>query len=122
MILSFSVSSSLGIISFFTLSVNVAPHEFFERDGDDIYINVTIPYSMAVMGGTIKVPTVEEEVKLKIREGAGSGTMIRLRGKGVTNLHHGGKGDQYVKLNIMVPEKLTRIQKRIIDELRDEGL
>lgn len=106
----------------FSLSVNVTPHEFFERNGDDIYINVTIPYSMAVLGGTIKVPTIEEEIKIKIREGTGSGTMIRLRGKGATNPHHKTKGDQYVKLNILVPEKPTRAQKRMIDDLRDEGL
>ncbi len=106
----------------FTLSVNVAPHEFFERDGDDIYINVTIPYSMAVLGGTIKVPTVDEEVKLKVRNGSQSGTMIRLKGKGATNPHHKQRGDQYVKLNILVPEKPTRTQKRIIDDLKEEGL
>src|SRR3989339_1788775 len=106
----------------FTLSVNVAPHKFFERNGDDIYINVTIPYSMAVFGGTIKVPTIEDEVKLKVRSGTGSGTMIRLKGKGVSNPHHGGKGDEYIKLNILVPEKLTKSQKRTIDDLREEGL
>jgi len=106
----------------FTLSVNVAPHEFFERDGDDIYINVTIPYSMAVMGGTIKVPTIKAEVKIKVREGTGSGTMIRLKGQGAPNPHHKTKGDQYVKLNILVPEKPTRTQKRIIDDLKEEGL
>ena len=106
----------------FTLSVNVAPHEFFERDGDDIYINVTIPYSMAVFGGTIKVPTIDDEIKLKVRVGTGAGTMIRLKSKGVTNPHHKQRGDQYVKLNILVPEKLTRTQKRMIDDLKEEGL
>jgi DnaJ-class molecular chaperone len=106
----------------FTLSVNVAPHEFFERDGDDIYINVAIPYSMAVLGGTIEVPTVDGEVKIKVRAGTGSGTMIRLRGKGAPNPHHRTKGDQYVKLNILVPEKMNREQKRIIDDLKEEGL
>ena len=106
----------------FTLSVNVAPHEFFERDGDDIYINVTIPYSMAVMGGTIKVPTIDDEIKIKVRSGTQSGTMIRLRGKGAPTPHHKQKGDQYVKINILVPEKLTRTQKRIIDDLKEEGL
>lgn len=106
----------------FTLSVNVAPHEFFERDGDDIYVNVTIPYSMAVLGGTIKVPTIDDEIKIKIREGTRSGAMIRLKGQGAPNPHHKTKGDQYVKLNILVPEKPTRVQKRIIDDLKEEGL
>ena len=106
----------------FTLSVNVTPHEFFERQGDDIYINVTVPYTMAVLGGTIKVPTIEEEIKIKVRNGTQSGTMIRLKGKGAPNPHHKQKGDQYVKINILVPEKLTRTQKRIIDDLKEEGL
>jgi DnaJ-class molecular chaperone len=106
----------------FTLSVNVAPHEFFERDGDDIYINVTIPYSMAVMGGTIEVPTIDSEVKLKVRNGSQSGTMIRLKGQGVTNPHHKRKGDQYVKLNILVPEKVSRTQKSLIEEMKEAGL
>src|SRR3989344_4711831 len=106
----------------FTLSVNVSPHEFFERDGDDISINVSIPYSMAVMGGTIKVPTIDDEVKIKVREGTASGTMIRLRGKGAPNPHHKTKGDQYVKLNILVPENPTRSQKRLIVDLKEEGL
>ena len=106
----------------FTLSVNVTPHEFFERDGDDIYINVTVPYTMAVLGGTIKVPTIDDEIKIKVRNGTQSGTMIRLKGKGAPNPHHKTKGDQYVKINILVPEKLTRTQKRIIDDLKEEGL
>lgn len=106
----------------FTLSVNVAPHDFFERNGDDIYINVTIPYSMAVLGGTIKVPTVDDEIKIKIREGTASGTMVRLKNQGAPNPHSKTKGDQYVKLNILVPEKPTRTQKRIISDLKEEGL
>lgn len=106
----------------FTLSINVTPHEFFERDGDDIYVNVTIPYTLAVLGGTINVPTIDGELKIKVREGTQSGTMVRLKGKGASNPHHRGKGDQYVKLNIMVPEKLTRTQKRMISDLKEEGL
>jgi DnaJ-class molecular chaperone len=106
----------------FTLSVNVTPHPFFERDGDDIYINVTVPYSMAVLGGTIKVPTIDDEIKIKIREGTASGTMVRLKGQGAPNPHHKTKGDEYVKINILVPEKLTRTQKRIVDDLKEEGL
>src|SRR3989339_1424008 len=103
----------------FMLSINVTPHEFFERDGDDIYINVTIPYSMAVMGGTIEVPTIEDKVKLKVRNGTQSGTMIRLHGKGAPNPNHRSLGDQYVKINILVPEKLTREQKSLIEEMKE---
>jgi DnaJ-class molecular chaperone len=106
----------------FMLSINVAPHEFFERDGQDIYVNVTVPYSMAVLGGTIKVPTIDGEIKIKVRAGTKSGTMIRLKGQGVVSTHSRSRGDQYVKLNISIPVKLTRTQKRIIDDLKEEGL
>lgn len=106
----------------FTLSVNITPDTLFERNEDDIYVNVMIPYSLAAFGGEIEVPTIDGEVKIRVRPGTQPGTMVRLREKGVTHLHGRGKGDEYVKLNILVPEKLTREQKRIIDEMKEEGL
>lgn len=106
----------------FTLSVNIKPHEIFEREEDDIYVRVNIPFSLAVLGGEIKVPTLDGEVKIRVRAGTQSGTMIRLRGRGVTHLHGRGAGDEYVRLNILVPEKLTREQGRVIDSLTSVGL
>jgi len=107
----------------FILSINVSPHEFFERDGDDIYVKVVIPYSMAILGGEIKIMTIEgKDVNLKVRAGTQSGTMIRLRGKGVSNVHHRGRGDQYVRLNILVPEKLTGVQKKLVEQMKREGI
>lgn len=106
----------------FMLSVNIKPDNLFERDDDDIYVKINIPYSLAVLGGEIKVPTVDGEVKIRIRAGTQSGIMIRLRGKGAIHLHGRGKGDEYVRLNVLVPEKLTREQKRIIEEMEETGL
>lgn len=106
----------------FVLSINVKPHEVFERDGADVYVREYIPFSLATMGGQIKVPTVDGDVKVKVRPGTKSGTMVRLRGKGIQHLRGRGKGDEYVKLIVAVPEKLTRDQKRLIKELQDEGL
>lgn len=106
----------------FTLSVNIKPHKLFERQDDDIYVNVGIPFSLAVLGGEIKVPTVEGEVKIRIRPGTQGGTMMRLREHGVIHLHGRGKGDEYVRINVIVPEKLNRDQKNIIDEMKEEGL
>lgn len=106
----------------FTLSVNIKPDNLFERNEDDIYVNVMVPYSLATFGGEIKVPTVDGEVKIRVRAGTQSGTMVRLREKGVTHLHGRGKGDEYVKLNVLVPEKLTREQKKVIEEMKEEGL
>jgi DnaJ-class molecular chaperone len=106
----------------FILSINVRPHELFERDGSDIYVKMEIPFTMAVLGGNIDIPTVDGSVKIKIRPGTQSGTMVRLRGKGITEVHSRGKGDEYVRLNVSTPEKLTREQRDLVNELRREGL
>jgi DnaJ-class molecular chaperone len=106
----------------FILSINIRPHPVFERDGEDIYVRVNVPYSLAVLGGMIEVPTVDGEIKIRIRPGTQSGTMIRLRGQGAPRLHGGGRGDEYVRLNVLVPEKLSGGQRRVIEEMKEEGL
>jgi len=105
----------------FVLSINVRPHDVFEREGNDIYLKFGIPFSLATLGGEIKVPTVTDEVKIKIRSGTQSGTMLRLRGKGVQSPYGRGKGDEYVKIFVIVPEKLTKDQKAILNTLKEEG-
>lgn len=106
----------------FTLSVNIKPDKLFERQDDDIYVNVGIPYSLAVVGGEIEVPTIDGKVKIRIRPGTQGGTMMRLRERGVPHLHGRGKGDEYVRLNVIVPEKLNHEQKKIIEEMETHGL
>src|SRR3989344_5571200 len=82
----------------FVLSVNIKPHDVFERDGADIYIRVTMPFSLAALGGQIEIPTVDGEVKIRVRPGTQSGTMMRLRGKGALHLRGRGRGDEYVRI------------------------
>jgi len=106
----------------FILSINVRPHEIFERDGADVYVRRTISFSLATLGGDVKVPTVDGEVKIKVRSGTPSGTMVRLRGKGIKRLRGGGHGDQYVRLQVEVPQKLSRSQKKLVRELEKEGM
>lgn len=106
----------------FILSVNVRPHNIFERDGADIYVKVEIPYSMAVLGGEINVPTIDEEVKIKIRPGTQAGSMMRLRERGIKHLRGSGRGDEYVRIAVSTPVKLNRDQKKLVEELRKEGL
>ena len=85
-------------------------------------MRVVIPYSLAVLGGEVKVPTVDGDVKIRVRPGTQSGTMVRLREQGVPRLRGRGRGHEYVRINISVPEKLTREQKKIIEDLEDESL
>jgi DnaJ-class molecular chaperone len=106
----------------FILSINVKPHDIFERDGPDILVKTWIPYSLAVLGGEHEVPTTDGSIKIRIRPGTQSGIMIRLRGKGAPRLRVRGQGDQYIKVNVAVPEKLTREQKKLIDKMKKESL
>ncbi len=106
----------------FRLSVNIKPDSKFERQDDDIYVSIGIPFSTAVLGGEIEVPTVDGNLKLKIRPGTQSGIMMRLRERGVTHLHGRGRGDEYVRINVIVPEKLSREQKEIVEEMKDRNL
>jgi DnaJ-class molecular chaperone len=106
----------------FILSINVRPHHIFERDGADVYVKIAVPYSLLVLGGEIDVPTIDGSVKVRIKPGTQPETLLRLRGKGIVDVRGRGRGDQYVKLFVAVPSKITREQKAAVEELRSSGL
>jgi len=106
----------------FYLLVDVGKDPVFQREGDDIYIAQKIPFSLAVLGGVIEVPTIEGVVKLRVRSGTQSGTVIRLKGKGVKATGRWGQGDEYVKIIVAVPTKLTREQKQLLQKTSQVGL
>ncbi len=106
----------------FRISIQVRPHKTFERDGDDILVRTTISFSMAALGGEIKVPTINEEVKIKIKAGTQSGSMIRLKDQGVPRVSGRGHGDEYVRVIVETPGRLNRNQKKIVEQMREEGL
>lgn len=86
------------------IEVQVDPHRFFERDGNDIFVDVPVTLAEAVLGAKITVPTIHGEVKLTVPTGANSGTTLRLRGKGICP-RAGIEGDQFVKLRVVLPDK-----------------
>lgn len=98
---------------------HVKPHEFFERDGDDIYCEMPITFVQAALGDEIEVPTLHGKVKLKIPAGTQTGTNFRLRGKGVPNVRGYGQGDQHIKIRIVTPTKLSNRQKELFRELAE---
>ncbi|MEK7497600.1 MAG: DnaJ C-terminal domain-containing protein [Patescibacteria group bacterium] len=106
----------------FILSINIKPDKIFERDGPDIFVGVAIPFSLAALGGEIKVPSVWGEVKIRIRPGTQSGVMVRLQGKGVSSPNSSSKGDEYVKITVIVPVKLSREQKEATEKLKTVGI
>jgi DnaJ-class molecular chaperone len=100
----------------FYVTIDVKPDKIFQREGDDIFVNQEISLGTAILGGVIEVPTIDGPVKLKIRPGTQPGTMIRLRGRGIKRLHSYNRGDQYIRLLVKIPEKLTPRQKELIKE------
>jgi len=106
----------------FVLSINVRPSKDFEREGADVFSTIILPYSLAALGGNIEAKTINDEVKIKIRSGTQSGSMLRLRGRGFPRLHGRGRGDHYLRLLVEVPQRLSRSQKNLVKKLQEEGL
>jgi len=102
------------------VQVHVKKHKYFERDGDDLHITVPISYTQAVMGDEIEVPTITGKANLKIPSGTDSETLFRMKEKGIPHLQHPGSGDQYVKVQISVPKKITKKIKETLKQLKEE--
>ncbi|WP_096153336.1 MULTISPECIES: molecular chaperone DnaJ [Bacillus] len=98
---------------------HVRSHEFFERDGDDIYCEMPITFAQAALGDEVEVPTLSGKVKLKVPAGTQTGTNFRLKGKGVANVRGYGHGDQHIKIRVITPTKLTEKQKQLLREFAD---
>ena len=96
------------------ITVLVQPHARFERDGASILLDQEISFSQAALGAEVEVPTLDGKVKLNIPEGTQSGTTFRLKGKGVPFLRNGGRGDQFVTVNVAVPRGMTSTQKNAL--------
>lgn len=99
--------------------LRVKKHEFFDREGDDIYCEVPLTFVQAALGDEIEIPTLTEKVKLKIPAGTQTGTYFRLKGKGVPKLRGYGTGDQHVKVTIVTPTSLTDEQKELLRQFGD---
>jgi molecular chaperone DnaJ len=102
------------------ITVRVQNHPVFERDGNDVYIDVPITFVQAALGATLKVPTLDGMVDLDIPEGTQTGTRFRMRNKGVPYMRGSGRGNQYVTVNVEVPKNLSSKQKEILREFEDE--
>jgi molecular chaperone DnaJ len=96
--------------------INVRPHKKFSRSGFDVLGNVDINLVQAALGDEIMVPTLDGLVKLKIPEGTQSGTVFRLKGRGITRLRGAGRGDHHVTVRVLTPTNLSEKQKEILKE------
>ncbi len=96
--------------------ISVKSHELFERDGTDLYVDIPITISDAVIGGKISVPTTSKTISLTIPAGTQSGTKFRVKGYGVKYLKKEMKGDLYVTVDVEIPQKLGNKQVKLLEE------
>jgi DnaJ-class molecular chaperone len=104
------------------LTMRVLPDQLFTREGGDLFVDRTIPFSAACLGTSLDVPTLESDKRIKVPAGIQPGTKIRLKGCGLKPLGSNSKGDLYVKVAVHVPETLNAEQKKLVEELAKKGL
>lgn len=102
------------------VKIEVLEHDIFSREGDDLYLEIPISFSLAALGGNTEVPTLDGKAKLKIPSGTQTNTIFRLKGKGISRLH-GGVGDENIRVIVQTPKKLTKKQKELLEEFEKES-
>jgi len=103
------------------VEIFVTPHDIFERKDDDIYLEYPVSFAQAALGDTVEVPTIHGNVAMKIPTEMQTGTVLRLKGKGVANVNGYGKGDQLVRLIVRTPTNLTARQKKTLQDFAQEN-
>lgn len=98
------------------LNVNILPHRRFERKGSDIYTEVSVSFIEAIMGAKIDVATLDGTVTVTVPAGTQSGHVLRLQGRGLPVLNSSSRGDQFVRIRIMVPKNINKRSREILEE------
>jgi len=100
------------------LVVRVLPHKVFERKGDDLYTEVSVPLATAILGGEVRLPTLDGNLSLKIPPETQNGKLFRLAGKGMPQLGNANHGSMFAKVNVVLPANLTEEERRLFEKLR----
>jgi len=101
------------------VSVSVRSHSLFKRDNFNVLVDVPITVTQAILGGEIKVPTLDGPVNYKIPEGTQNMDIFRMKGKGIPHLRGNGRGDQYLRIEVEIPRKLNNKQKTALKEFEN---
>jgi molecular chaperone DnaJ len=97
--------------------VHVQEHEFFRRDGNNLFCEVPVNFTTVALGGEVQVPTLDGSETVKLPEGTQTGTTLRLKNKGMPDVNGRGRGDLFATVQVQTPKKLTREQRRLVEEL-----
>lgn len=104
------------------VTVRVARDEHFERDGDDLHVSIEVPMIDAALGSTVNIDGImdDETIKVNIPQGTQAGDVVRVKGHGLPQLRRDSRGDMYVHMDVRIPKKLTKKQKRALQEVAQE--
>ncbi len=108
-----------GLAGDLFISIRVRPHPLFQRQGTDVICEIPITFVQAALGAEIDVPTLDGKVKHVVPEGTQTGSVFRIKGKGIPYIRGNGRGDQYLRVNVEVPQKLNEKQKEILREFAE---
>jgi molecular chaperone DnaJ len=103
------------------VTVHVRPHAVFQRRGDDLICEVPISFTQAALGSRITAPSLDGKIELKIPPGTQPGTLFKIKGKGMPRIGSSGRGDEYVKVNLKVPTRLSKRQRELLIEFEKES-
>ncbi len=108
------------------VTIHIKPHAIFKREGYDVVCDIPISFTQAALGAEIDIPTIDGMVKHSVPEGTQTATVFKLKGKGIKHLRSNARGDEYIRVNVEVPTKLSQKQKELLRQLAevsgDEGL
>jgi len=104
------------------LQISIQEHPIFTREEDDLIVEKEVSFSEAVLGNSVEVPTLEGTKKIKVPPGTQSHTKMRLKGLGIPHLQKEGRGDEYVKVIVKIPKRVSEKAKSLIQELAKEGI
>jgi molecular chaperone DnaJ len=99
------------------IEIRIKAHDIFERDGDDLHCTIPVPITLAALGGSIQVPTLDGKAEIDLPDGTQNGKTFRLRGKGIKGLRSAYPGDLYCHMTVETPVKLTEHQRKLLQEL-----
>jgi molecular chaperone DnaJ len=100
--------------------VRVQEHEFFRREGNNLFCEIPVNFTTVALGGEIQVPTLDGSETVKVPDGTQTGTTLRLRGKGMPDVNGRGRGDLFATVQVRTPRKLTKDQRRLLEQLASE--
>jgi len=101
----------------FILAIDVLPDKTFKREGNDVFVDVTLNIRQAIMGDNLSIPTLEGPLTIKIKPGTQPNTLIRLRGKGIKDINGYGHGDLYIRIIVEIPTKPSSQLKKQLKEI-----